>query len=88
MLIAASRSASAKTMFADLPPSSKTRGVSVSLAAAMILFAVPMPPVKLILRHVGVAHQAIAGLAAAGQHLQHAAAEGPPRSRSRRSARP
>ena len=44
--IAASISASAKTIFGFLPPSSSATFLTVSLAAAIIFFPVINPPVK------------------------------------------
>ena len=45
---ARSRSQSAKTMLADLPPSSKETGVSAGAAAAMIAWPVRLSPVKVM----------------------------------------
>jgi hypothetical protein len=46
-------SASSSTMFADLPPSSRTTGFAVSAHAVRIFVAVASPPVKLTFRTSG-----------------------------------
>ena len=48
-LSAASKSASSKTIFGDLPPNSSTTGFSKAPALAAILFPATGPPVKLIM---------------------------------------
>ena len=56
---AASRSASAKTTFADLPPSSSVTRLIVAAAPAAIERPTSVEPVNAILRDVGVLDQAL-----------------------------
>ena len=70
---AASRSASANTTLADLPPSSSVTRLIVSAARARDPAAYLGRAGERDLGHVGVLHQALAAHAAgAGHHVQHA----------------
>ena len=68
---AASRSASANTMLADLPPSSKCSGLSVDAARSEMTRAVAVDPVKLMRPDTRIAHERVAGLLAQSGHDVH-----------------
>ena len=69
---ACSRSASAKTTFALLPPSSSVTGLTCRAQPAMICWPTSVEPVKTILAHVGVVDEPLPDHAAlARQHLEH-----------------
>ena len=84
---ACSRSASAKTTFALLPPSSRVTRLIVAAAPAAIERPTSVEPGEGDLGHVGVVDEALAALAArAGDHLRPRPRAARPRARARRSA--
>jgi hypothetical protein len=75
-IVALSRSASAKTMFGLLPPSSKARGFRPGAERSVMRRAVAVEPGERDLSHVGMAHDRVAGdLAEAGDDVDDAGRE-------------
>ena len=62
IIVAMARSASSRTMYADLPPSSRKTCFTVSLATAMMRRPVAVEPVKLIMSTIGSRDEHLAHL--------------------------